>query len=341
MRREAHARVQGPGARVVGLDLEPCRRGTLGQRPAGQGGHDRGGQTLPAQGRVDLHRRETGPAPVDHTAADRRRHARVRAGHGREPHGRPAAQHLQGHPAHALALVPAEPRLVRLARQHDWPVPSASRSPIGASAADPHLRGHLARPPPRLQLRAQQLLRALGTGRGLHVRGQSRGRVPLPYERRARRRAGRPGRRAAARELARRVNPAAARSSHSPSRSLSTGCQARAATRASSSYEAAGPRRRAGAAGTTLPATSADSGIRTLSPDRRVISSTPSSHDVRTPTVSVNFSPSATRLRVNRRTETRFPTSAGVTRTSRRPRRGEFHSSVHPSCSDHAQERRY
>lgn len=184
MRREAHPRVQGPGARVVGLHLEPGRRGALGQRPAGQGRHDRGGETLAAQGRVDLHRRETGPASVDHTAADRRGYARFGARHGREPHRGPAAQHLQGHFAHALALVAAEPGLVRLARQRDGPVGAGVREITDrGQSADPHLRGHLAHPPPRLQLRAQQLLRARRPGRGLHVRGQLPGRVPLPYER--------------------------------------------------------------------------------------------------------------------------------------------------------------
>ncbi len=64
------------------------------------------------------------------------------------------------------------------------------------------------------------------------------GRPRSPYQRRTAVSAassGIPGSPSGSTELARRVNPDAARSSHSPSRSLSTGRQARAATRASSS----------------------------------------------------------------------------------------------------------
>lgn len=240
-----------------------------------------------------------------------RRPARRRTGR------RPAAQH-RAHmgPGSLEALVPGEPRAVRLPGQPyggDVRVQVADRCQRG----EPHLGGHLAPPAVLLQARAEALLRALGPGGRLDAGGQAPVLVPAgdTPECLAERRPGSPS---GSTELARRVNPPAARSRHSPRSSLSTGCQARAVTRASSPKEAAGPRRRAGAGGTTLPATSADSAMRMVSPLFVVTDSTPSSHDVRTPTVSVNFAPSPG-TSATRRTDTRLPTSAGVMRTSSRP----------------------
>ena len=226
------------------------------------------------------------------------------------------AQHMG--PGGLEALVPGEPR----ARPAPGPAvrrrcPRPGRRPVPARAI--RTSAVTSRRQPCSSRPAQSaLLRALGARWPPGCRRAG----PVPrtsgVTRPSASPSGRPGSPSGSTELARRVNPPAARSRHSPRSSLSTGCQARAVTRASSPKEAAGPRRRAGAGGTTLPATSADSAMRTVSPLFVVTDSTPSSHDVRTPTVSVNFAPSPG-TSATRRTDTRLPTSAGVMRTSSRP----------------------
>ncbi|GAA3868745.1 hypothetical protein GCM10022227_27940 [Streptomyces sedi] len=142
-------------------------------------------------------------------------------------------------------------------------------------------------------------------------------------------------------ELARRVQPPAARSSQSPTRSVSGAGQARVVTCVNSATEAAGtPRLRAGAGGTTLPATSADSANPTVSPDRRVTVSTPPVHEVRIPRVSVNRPPPSP-APVAVRTETRLPTSSGVIRTSSRAPAVNSIPLANPSGVRMAPQRRY
>ena len=309
----------GRGRRCCPLHLEPGRRGAFVQRAPGQRGHHGGGQPPPPVRRVHLDGRETGPAAVHDAPADARarRPAPPRPAPSRTtPTARcPAPQrHLGGPPA----PVAAEPGGVRRTGQrtpHSWP---PRRRRAGRA------RRSTARPSPRASSRAPPAPRtsAPACPRRPCRSGRTRaapGRVPVahPRQRLVQRHA-----RVAQRQH--RVGPpgeAGGRGTQlpvaEPTRSRPAARPARA-TRASSAYDAAGPRRRAGADGTTLPATSVDCAIRTRSPVRRVISSTPSSHDVRTPTVSVNFS-TVSPSSVMRRTDTRLPTSAAVIRTSSRP----------------------
>ncbi len=142
-------------------------------------------------------------------------------------------------------------------------------------------------------------------------------------------------------ELARRVHPSAARTTQSPMRSVTSAGQLLAATAVSSGTSAAGrPRCLAGVSGTTLPATSADSASRTARPSRRVTWRTPSAQPVSTPTVSVNR-PAGSPGSVSVRSETRLPTSAGLTRMVRRPFMENSTGFPAPSCSSYSLNRRY
>ena len=328
---------------VVRLDLEPGGRGALVQRPPGQRGHHRGGQAPPPV-RRGRPRPRAKPAhrPSTTQPPDRGRAPAPVAGHGGEPHRRPAAQHLQRH------LGPGRP-CAGSARSHASSAVAGQRDGRGVRRRSRERRQRRRSAPAR-HLRVQP--RASSSAHSAPGCPRRRSRPARTRAARARRTSARtaasasssgsPGSPSGSTELARRVNPAGR-----PQRPLAErlalhrrpgrGRRSAPAPRTSAAGPPArGPARRARPC--PPPATIPRCGR--VSPSRRVISSTPSSQDVRTPTVSVNFGrPSP--ISVSRRTETRFPTSAGVMRTSSRPPAENSTGHVRPSCSDRAQERRY